>query len=115
MTRLTAEFWISAYQRRRNAEGYFTAVIQRGNSEAGAIFITIDRLDGTNDLYGPASQALFEDERAMDHGGRLFERLLGQVPSFEVAERMARERKFDADLWLIASESRDGSHGLGLA
>lgn len=114
MPRLTADFWVSAYQRRRNGEGFFTAVERRGETSAGAIFVLIDRLDGTGDLYGPAPQSLIEDATADDHGGRLFERLLAKAEMAEITSRMERERRFDSDLWLIASEARDGSHGLGL-
>lgn len=112
--RLTSDFWVSAYQRRRNAEGYFTAVVKRGAESAGAIFVTIDRLDGTQDLYGPAPQSLMDDPRALEDGGRLFEPLAETASAEDIAARMEREKRFDPDLWLVASEARDGCHGLAL-
>lgn len=113
--RLTSDFWVSAYQRRRNGEGYFTAVVRRGEESAGAIFVTIDRLDGTQDLYGPVPQGLYDEDAAAASGGRMFERLLEAAPSFEIAERLEREKRMDPDFWVVASEARDASHGLVLA
>ncbi|MBO0753267.1 MAG: DUF1491 family protein, partial [Bradyrhizobiaceae bacterium] len=52
--RLKSGIWVSAYIRRCYAEGVFAAVRRRGAEEAGAIFIKVNRLDGTADVYGPA-------------------------------------------------------------
>ena len=45
--RLKSGIWVAAYLRRCNVEGAFAAVRRRGAEEAGAIFIKINRLDGT--------------------------------------------------------------------
>lgn len=109
MTRVTSDFFVSAYVRRRNDAGCFTAVVKRGAAEAGAIFVKIARLDGTADLYGPAPQAFFGGEETPADGGRLFERLLEAVPEHEVEERLARERRFDPDCWIVECEDRGGA------
>ena len=64
--RLKSGIWVAAYLRRCNVEGVFAAVRRRGAEEAGAIFIKINRLDGTGTLYGPAPQAAFDDARPAD-------------------------------------------------
>ena len=59
--RLKSGIWVAAYLRRCNVEGVFAAVRRRGAEEAGAIFIKVNRLDGTGTLYGPAPQAVFDE------------------------------------------------------
>ena len=59
--RLKSGIWVAAYIRRCEAEGAFAAVRRRGAEEAGAIFIKLNRLDGTAEIYGPAPQTAFED------------------------------------------------------
>ena len=59
--RLKSAIWVAAYLRRCNGEGAFAAVRRRGAEEAGAIFIKLNRLDGTAELFGPAPQSAFED------------------------------------------------------
>jgi len=80
-------------------------VMRRGAEEAGAIFIVVDRLDGRFDLYGPAPQALFDDERS---GDRVFQKLIDAGENGDIAARLARETKFDSDLWVVAVEDRAG-------
>lgn len=101
--RLTSDFWVSAYVRRCGIAGAYALVRRRGSAEAGAIFIVVDRLDGTNDLYGPALQAEVDDVR-----GRGFERLAEGLDGLGVEERLARERRFDPDLWIVVVEDRLG-------
>ena len=64
--RLKSGIWVAAYLRRCNVEGVFAAVRRRGAEEAGAIFIKVNRLDGTGTLYGPAPQAVFDEARPVD-------------------------------------------------
>jgi len=102
--RVTSALWVAAYLRRRNSEGLTAVVMQRGAEEAGAIVIVIDRLDGTSDIYVPAPQSAFAEEV----GERLFQRVGAMLPPDKVEERLARERRFDPDLWLVAVEDRHG-------
>ncbi len=110
MSRLRSDFWVSAYLRRCSVEGVDAALRRRGAAEAGAVFVKVDRLDGTADLYGPAPQ-LFVD----DSGERLFSRILRGVMPLDVEERMTRELRFDSDLWLVEVDDRAGRHFLDLA
>ncbi|HEY5217100.1 MAG TPA: DUF1491 family protein, partial [Pseudolabrys sp.] len=55
--RLKSRIWVAAYVRRCHIEGAFAAVRRRGADEAGAVYIKVNRLDGTGMLYGPAPQA----------------------------------------------------------
>ncbi|GJE75325.1 MULTISPECIES: DUF1491 family protein [Methylorubrum] len=112
MARLRSDFWVSAHLRRLNGEGVPAVLRRRGAAEAGAIFIKVDRLDGTADLFGPAPQSLIDAE---DDGDRRFSPLLAAVPSFEVEERLTREMRFDSDLWIVEIDDAQDRHALPLA
>ena len=109
--RLKSAIWVAAYVRRCNVEGVFAAVRKRGAEEAGAIFIKVNRLDGTADLYGPAPQSEFAQAHPTD---RAFNRsLAGQpAPEDKVEERIGRELRYDPDAWVIEIEDRAGRHFL---
>lgn len=112
MPRLRSDFWVSAHLRRLNGEGVPAVLRRRGAAEAGAIFVKVDRLDGSADLFGPAPQSLFEAE---DSGERRFSRVLAAAPSFEVEERLTRELRFDSDLWIVEIDDAQDRHALPLA
>src|SRR3954469_16372246 len=78
--RLKSAIWVAAYIRRCNVEGLFAAVRRRGAEEAGAIFVKLNRLDGTAELFGPAPQTAFGADPPTD---RMFARALGQGPAAE--------------------------------
>ena len=87
--RLKSAIWVAAYIRRCHLEGAFAAVRRRGAEEAGAIFVKLNRLDGTAELFGPAPQTAFDDARPAD---RLFSACIaGQpVPEAKIEERLTR-------------------------
>ena len=109
--RLKSAIWVAAYIRRCDVEGVFAAVRRRGAEEAGAIFVKVNRLDGTAELYGPAPQSAFDAARPTD---RLFCRCLPEPPPPDAAveARLARELRFDPDVWVIEVEDRAGRHFL---
>ncbi len=109
--RLKAGIWVAAYIRRCGVEGVFAAVRRRGAEEAGAIYLIVNRLDGTADLYGPAPQAAFDEAHPSD---RAFTPLLKTLPAPEsaVESYITRESKFDPDIWVIEIEERSGRHFL---
>ena len=114
MMRLKSGIWVAAYIRRCNIEGAFAVVRRRGAEEAGAIFIKVNRLDGSGTLYGPAPQtALGNDE---DHPlDRVFTIALGRdapAADADIEARLQREIRFDPDVWIIESEDKVGRHFL---
>ena len=108
MSRLTSEFWVSAYLRQANLDGFDAVLRRRGAREAGAVFVKLDRLDGTAALYGPAPQSLADPD-----GRRRFQLILDSDP-LAVEDRVERERRFDPDLWLVEIENRKGDPRLDL-
>src|SRR5712691_12778574 len=109
--RLKSGIWVSAYLRRRHIEGTLAVVRRRGAEEAGAIFIKVDRLDGTAELYGPAPQSAFDESRPAD---RAFSPCFKQqpVPEAEAEAYLTREIRFDSDIWIVEVEDRAGRHML---
>jgi hypothetical protein len=112
MARLRSDIFVAAYLRQRNSENAFAVIRRKGAPEAGAIFVCIDRLDGTADLYGPAPQAMFDEGRPE----RLFQRLTkdGATP-LDVGERLAKETRFDPDVWIVDVADKAGEPKLDLA
>ena len=110
--RVTSSLWVGAYLRQCFAQGVMAAVVRRGASDAGAIFIKLNRLDGTFDLYGPAPQTVFDDARPDD---RIFEQLFAAAEEAEIDGKIDRERSFDPDVWVLEIEDRDGRHLLQLS
>src|SRR5260370_29596960 len=82
-----------------------------GADEAGAIFIKVNRLDDTADVYGPAPQSTFDAEFPVD---RAFSPAMKAMPASdaEAEAYLARQIRFDADLWIIETEDRAGRHFL---
>jgi hypothetical protein len=106
--RLKSSIWVAAYLRRCQVEGATAVLRRRGAEEAGAVFIVVNRLDGTADLYGPAPQSAFDQSQPAD---RLFSVMLGgaaPVSEADVETRLARELRFDPDIWIIELEERAG-------
>lgn len=114
--RLRADIFVAAYLRRCMSEGAYAFLRRRGAADAGAIFVKVDRLDGSCALYGPAPQSALA--QAMEAGvERMWSRLhAGEtIDVAQAEERLRREVRFDPDLWIIEVEDRAGRHFLDLA
>lgn len=111
--RLKSALWVAAYLRRCQVEGAYAVVRRRGAEEAGAIFVRISRLDGTSDLFGPAPQSALDTSRGAD---RSFAASLAQrpAPDATVDAYLARETKFDPDVWIVEVEERSGRNFLDI-
>jgi len=109
--RVKSSIWVAAYIRRCYIEGAFAAVRRRGAEDAGAIFIKLNLLNGTGELFGPAPQSAFDETRPAD---RAFTYCFSDktVAEEKIEERLAREVRFDTDVWIIEIEDRAGRHFL---
>ncbi len=113
--RLKSGIWVAAYLRRCSIEGAFAAVRRRGAEEAGAVFIKVNRLDGSGVLYGPAPQAVFDEAKPAE---RIFTVILGRevpAPEADIEARLLREIRYDTDIWIVEIEDRSGRHFLDSA
>jgi len=113
--RIRSDIWVSAYFRRRLAEGASAVLRRRGAAEAGAIFVKIDRLDGRAALFGPAPQSLAAE--ATPGIDRVFVRMheAEWIDPVEADRRLEREISFDPDVWIVEVEDRDGEAQLDMA
>lgn len=110
--RLKSAIFVSALIRRCQVEGAFAALVRKGAEEAGAVFVKVARLDGTAALYGPAPQTAFDESFPAD---RKFSVLIPPgSPEADADARIAREAKFDPDIFVVEIEDRQGRHFLDL-
>ena len=113
--RLKSGIWVAAYIRRCQIEGAQAMLRRRGAEEAGAVFIKVSRLDGTAEVYGPAPQSAFDEARPAD---RAFVRTMKQqqqqqqTSEADAEAYLARQIKFDPDVWIVEVEDRAGRHFL---
>ncbi len=100
---------MKAYLRRCQSAGACVVVVRRGDDQAGAIFIWINRLDGSAQLFGPAP-AGFADS----HIARRWVQCMGGEPvsASEAARYLERQMEVDPDLWVVEVEDRAGRHFL---
>ena len=104
--RLKSGLFVAAYIRRCEIGGAFAVLRRRGAEEGGAIFVKIDLLDGRARVIGPAPQS----DYGADAADRRFAPL-HDAPSVEAAEAerlLARQIRFDPDLWIVEVEDRQG-------
>jgi hypothetical protein len=107
--RLKSDIWVKAYVRRLSVGGRQAYIVRHGDDDAGAIYIRINRLDGSSLLYGPAPASLSGQETDRRWVG-FFK---GEAkPDVEVDGLLERESRTDPDLWIVEVEARDGAHGL---
>lgn len=101
MARLTSDFFVSSLIRRVASEGGFAAVTKRGAAEAGAVYIALrDRFGGIQ-LYGPAPQQAYGQDRPVD---RYFLRNESITNDEDINKFVEAEARFDSDFWLIELE-----------
>jgi hypothetical protein len=104
--RLRSDIFVSAYIRQCGIDGVPAMLRRRGSAESGAIIVKVDRLDGTCALYGPAPQSSFDEASPERRFIRLHDAPTIPVPDAE--DRLARELRFDTDLWIVEVEDRKG-------
>jgi len=112
--RLKSALWVAAYLRRCQVEGAFAVLRRRGAEEAGAVFVRICRLDGTSDLFGPAPQSELDTGHGAD---RAFMPSFAEQPVSDAAVEayLAREVKFDPDIWIVEVDEPKGRNFLPVA
>jgi len=103
--RLRADIWVRALIRRCSVEGVTAVVARRGEAEHGSVLIKLNTLDGRCTVLSPTV--------AMD-GGRMWLRATGAepVPESDAEAYVARQLKYDPDIWVLEIEDRHGRHFL---
>lgn len=106
--RLRSDIWVSAFLRRCMVEGMFGAVLRKGSSEAGAVHVLVNHLDGTCHLLGPPPGPAFDE----DGERRWIAELAPPASPAEAEALLARRARIDPDLWIVEVEDRTGTAGL---
>lgn len=98
--RLTADFWVRAYLARLEQAHLPAYVTARGDAAAGAVIVKVASLDGRARAY----------QRGWDlvTGARSWQ-VLAEGAEADVDAALARQRRFDPDLWMIEVEDRSGA------
>jgi hypothetical protein len=100
--RVTADLWVSALVRRVFSAGGFAAVVKRGATEAGAVFVLSRDRMGEATLYGPAPQTSYDSAKPDD---RHF-LIVGAGEAADALDaRLEREKRFDPDIWVVEIEA----------
>lgn len=95
--RVTSDLFVAAVLRRVFSGGGFAAIEKRGHEQAGAIFVIVRGRLGQTALYGPAAQTSYEGGGQED---RQFALVLEGEGS-DIDARLAKERRFDPDIWIV--------------
>lgn len=98
MSRFTAEFWVTAYLARLRLADIPAFVVARGDATAGAVVVKLNRLDGTAAAFARSYDAT---------GARVWTGIADGADA-DVEAAIARQRRFDPDLWVIEVEDRQG-------
>jgi hypothetical protein len=108
--RLKSEIWVHAFLRRSFVSGLYGAVLRKGAVEAGAIYVVVNRLDGTVKILGPPPGPAIDEA-----GERLWSEVVPPVTSAaDVTPFIQRLAKFDPDIWVVEVEDRAGTAGLSV-
>ncbi len=99
--RVTTDFWVSALLKRVFGVGGFAAIVKRGASEAGTVFIIVRDRFGRTDLFGPAPQTSYNSAKPDE---RNFSRLETAEEPDAIDARLAKESRFDPDIWVVEIE-----------
>ncbi len=97
--RVKAEIWVSMALRLGNAAGRYGAVLRKGDPDAGGVLVV---------LHGRGGMSVLSQMRAAD-GAPAWIRGTGPGPVEQAAADayVARQVKFDPDLWVLEFESPD--------
>lgn len=109
MARLKSEFWVKAYIKSCNLHGLPVFVTNKGDPDAGAIFIKVNKLDGSCLLFVPAPAGFERNEHE-----RMWSLFSHDIPLQlnDVETYLAKQIRFDPDIWVLELESQTGQHFL---
>src|ERR1043165_905393 len=99
--RLKAGIFVRALIRRAEVAGAQAYVVRKGSEDSGAIFLKINRLDGTSLVLDLARRGA--------EGDLVWVKPLGDSADEEKSRAwFDRQVKFDPDVWIVEIEDREG-------
>jgi hypothetical protein len=104
MPRLKSVIYVQALIRRCEVQGASAYLARRGAEEAGAVFIRLNRLDGTSTVLSPAQGSAVGLAE-----GRIWTKPLGDAAGDAACtEYFAKQTRYDPDIWIVEIEDREG-------
>jgi hypothetical protein len=99
--RVKSQIRVQAWLRQCSAQGLNGAVVRRGDDDAGSIILKINHFGAGADVYVAVTAA---------DGSSGWMRALGGAakPEPEVDAYIARQTKYDADIWVVEIEDPKG-------
>ena len=100
-SRLRTDFWLMALIRQSMADGIPMTVVHKGDAVGGAVLIKLNQFE--------LGCTVFSQTRDGE-GNRAWLRATGTAPIAEADADsfIARQRGYDADLWVVEIEDRQG-------
>ena len=83
-------------------------VVKRGDPDAGAVILRLNRLDGTSHVFAQARTAAGERAWTKASGADAE----GRLPDADADVYIERQRKFDPDLWVLEIEDPERRYSL---
>src|SRR4051812_15429412 len=97
--RLKTEVRVQAWLRRCSGRGLMATVARKGDTEAGALFIKINRFASGCEVFSGTTAA---------DGTPAWLRAVGPASEREADDYLARQAKYDPDLWIVEIEDSQG-------
>lgn len=101
--RLQTALWVQAHVRRADLAGIAMVVLRKGDAEGGSVLVKLNHRD--------AGCTVLSQSRTPE-GELVFMRGTGAepVPEEEADAYIARQLRYDPDLWVLEIDDRDGRH-----
>ena len=94
---LRAELWIKAQVRICDNAMLSAFIRRRGDPDAGAVIIKLDRLDGSSEVFTQTRNK--DGTRAWTRGAGD-----GLIPDVDAESYITRQAEFDPDIWVLEIE-----------
>jgi hypothetical protein len=101
--RLKSGIWIQAQIRLCSIANLPTYVGKKGDADAGAIFLRINKLDGSNFIYSQTRDISGDIAWSQANSG-------DALSDSEAFEYLEKQQKYDPDLWILEIEDPDGNY-----
>lgn len=100
--RLPTGLWVSAQVRAANAQGATMTIARKGDPDRGTVLLKLNRLDRTFEVLSQVRR----------NGKLVWLRATGAAPVDESTadDYVARQLKYDSDLWVVEVDDRKGRH-----
>ncbi|MBT3661371.1 MAG: DUF1491 family protein [Rhodospirillaceae bacterium] len=102
---LKVEIWIKAQVRMCDINMTPAYIRRRGDPDAGAVLLKLDKLDGTSEVFTQVRTGSGEKAWTSGTGG-------AAVADGEAEAYIERQLKYDPDIWVLEIEDRNGTYKL---